>query len=150
MEGRGARRNLQARGNRRHPQPQPPRVRSFRFGCAAAVRRPPPPSRRPALAPTTVFTFPVESDDVIVAGTDGLFYNLYNNEIIAIVVHVVRAKLEPQVTTQKIAALTRQRAQDKNWQMPFSTAAQDAGYRYYGGKMDYITVVVSYVTASTS
>ncbi|WOK93103.1 putative protein phosphatase 2C 80 [Canna indica] len=94
-----------------------------------------------------VFTFPVESGDVIVAGTDGLFDNLYNNEITAVVVHGIRAGLSPQVMAQKIAALARQRAQDKNRQTPFSTAAQDAGYRYYGGKLDDITVVVSFVTA---
>lgn len=97
-----------------------------------------------------VFTFPVSSGDVIVAGTDGLFDNLYNNEITAVIVHAVRAGLEPQVTAQKIAALARQRAQDKNRQTSFSTAAQDAGFRYYGGKLDDITVIVSYVIASIS
>ncbi|KAF2543728.1 hypothetical protein F2Q68_00030486 [Brassica cretica] len=66
----------------------------------------------------------------------------------AIVVQAVRAGTDPQVTAQKIAALARQRAQDKNRQTPFSTAAQDAGFRYYGGKLDDITVVVSYVAAS--
>lgn len=95
-----------------------------------------------------VFTVPVERGDVIIAGTDGLFDNLYNNEITAVVVHGLRAGFDPQITAQKIAALARQRAQDKNRQTPFSTAAQDAGYRYYGGKLDDITVVVSYVTAS--
>ncbi|XP_018676934.2 probable protein phosphatase 2C 55 isoform X2 [Musa acuminata AAA Group] len=94
-----------------------------------------------------VFTFPVESGDVIVAGTDGLFDNLYNSEITAVVVHGIRAGLGPQVMAQKIAALARQRAQDKNRQTPFSTSAQEAGYRYYGGKLDDITVVVSYITA---
>lgn len=94
-----------------------------------------------------VFKVPVASGDVIVAGTDGLFDNLYNNDITAVVVHATRAGLEPQVAAQKIAALARQRAQDKNRQSPFSTAAQDAGFRYYGGKLDDITVVVSYVTA---
>ncbi|KAJ8458814.1 hypothetical protein OPV22_031740 [Ensete ventricosum] len=95
-----------------------------------------------------VFNFPVSSGDVIIAGTDGLFDNLYNNEITAVVVHATRAGLGPQVTAQKIAALARQRAQDRNRQTPFSTAAQDAGYRYYGGKLDDITVVVSYIAAS--
>ncbi|THU51878.1 hypothetical protein C4D60_Mb06t35710 [Musa balbisiana] len=95
-----------------------------------------------------VFTFLVASGDVIIAGTDGLFDNLYNNEITAVVVHATRAGLGPQVTAQKIAALARQRALDKNRQTPFSTAAQDAGYRYHGGKLDDITVVVSCVTAS--
>lgn len=96
-----------------------------------------------------IFTISVAPGDVIIAGTDGLFDNLYNNEVTAVVVHAIRAGLGPQVTAQKIAALARQRAQDKNRQTPFSTAAQDAGYRYYGGKLDDITVVVSYITSST-
>ncbi|RZB67946.1 probable protein phosphatase 2C 55 isoform X2 [Glycine soja] len=95
-----------------------------------------------------VFTIPVAPGDVIVAGTDGLFDNLYNNEITAVVVHAMRAGLSPQVTAQKIAALARQRAMDKDRQTPFSTAAQDAGFRYYGGKLDDTTVVVSYITGS--
>ncbi|CAL1411014.1 unnamed protein product [Linum trigynum] len=95
-----------------------------------------------------VFTVPIAPGDVIVAGTDGLYDNLYNNEITAVVVHAVRAGFGPQVTAQKIAALARQRAQDKDRQTPFSTAAQDAGFRYYGGKLDDITVVVSYITNS--
>lgn len=97
-----------------------------------------------------VFNVPVLAGDVIIAGTDGLFDNLYNNEVTAVVVHAVRAGLAPQVTAQKIAALARQRAQDSDRQTPFSTAAQDAGYRYYGGKLDDITVVVSYITSSSS
>ncbi|RVW71987.1 putative protein phosphatase 2C 55 [Vitis vinifera] len=88
-----------------------------------------------------VFTIPVAPGDVIVAGTDGLFDNLYNSEVTAVVVHAVRAGLGPQVTAQKIAALARQRAQDRMRQTPFSTAAQDAGFRYYGGKLDDITLV---------
>ncbi|XWS14604.1 hypothetical protein CRYUN_Cryun35bG0023900 [Craigia yunnanensis] len=95
-----------------------------------------------------VFAVPVATGDVVIAGTDGLFDNLYNNEITAVVVHAVRAGLGPQVTAQKIAALARQRAQDRDRQTPFSTAAQDAGFRYYGGKLDDITVVVSYITSS--
>ncbi|KAL7223965.1 hypothetical protein ACSBR1_025428 [Camellia fascicularis] len=97
-----------------------------------------------------VFTIPVVPGDVIVAGTDGLFDNLYDNEITAVIVHGTREGLGPQVTAQKIAALARQRALDRNRQTPFSTAAQDAGFRYYGGKLDDTTVVVSYVTSSTN
>uniref|UniRef100_A0A7N0T859 Protein phosphatase n=1 Tax=Kalanchoe fedtschenkoi TaxID=63787 RepID=A0A7N0T859_KALFE len=97
-----------------------------------------------------VFTIPVAPGDVVVAGTDGLFDNLYNNEVTAVVVHAVKSGLEPQAAAQKIAALARQRALDKNRQTPFSTAAQEAGFRYYGGKLDDITVVVSYITSSAS
>ncbi|CAK9138775.1 unnamed protein product [Ilex paraguariensis] len=96
-----------------------------------------------------VFTIPVALGDVIIAGTDGLFDNLYNNEINAIIVGAVRAGFGPEVMAQKIAALARQRAQDRSRQTPFSIAAQEAGFRYYGGKLDDITVVVSYITSST-
>lgn len=95
-----------------------------------------------------VFSIVVAPGDVIVAGTDGLFDNLYNNDITAIVVHAVRAGLEPQATAKKIAALARQRALERDRQTPFSAAAQEAGFRYYGGKLDDITVVVSYITSS--
>lgn len=97
-----------------------------------------------------VFSFQVCVGDVIVAGTDGLFDNLYDSELTTVVVQAVRGGLTPQVTAQKIAALARSRAQDKNRQTPFSTAAQDAGFRFYGGKMDDITVIVSYITSSKS
>ncbi|KAE9588449.1 putative protein-serine/threonine phosphatase [Lupinus albus] len=95
-----------------------------------------------------VFTIPVAPGDVLIAGTDGLFDNLYNNEITALVVQAIRAGFSPQVTAQKIAALARLRALDKDRQTPFSTAAQDAGFRYYGGKLDDTTVVVSFITSS--
>jgi len=78
-----------------------------------------------------------------------LFDNLYNDEVAEVVLNAVRAGLEPQVTAQKIAALARQRALDRNRQSPFSAAAQEAGFNYYGGKLDDITVVVSYITGST-
>lgn len=95
-----------------------------------------------------VFHCPVAPGDVIVAGTDGLFDNLYNNEISGVIVEALRVGLEPQIAAQKIAALARQRATDKNRQSPFAAAAQEAGYRYYGGKLDDITVVVSYVKSA--
>ena len=96
-----------------------------------------------------VFTIPVAPGDVIVAGTDGLFDNLYTNDITGVVVNATRARFEPQVTAQKIAALARERALDKKRQSPFATAALEAGYRFYGGKLDDITVVVSYITSSS-
>ncbi|KAL9229441.1 hypothetical protein vseg_004907 [Gypsophila vaccaria] len=92
-----------------------------------------------------VFTFPVASGDVIVAGTDGLFDNMFDNEITALVVQAMRTGLKPQITAQNIANLAQERAMDCHRQTPFSAAAHDAGLRYVGGKLDDITVVVSYI-----
>ncbi|PHT61931.1 putative protein phosphatase 2C 55 [Capsicum annuum] len=88
-----------------------------------------------------VFKIPVAPGDVIIAGTDGLFDNLYNNDISAVVGHATRAGLPPQVVAQKIAALARQRAQDQKQANPFSAAAQEAGFRYHGGKHEYLSIL---------
>ncbi|CAI0420134.1 unnamed protein product [Linum tenue] len=97
-----------------------------------------------------VITVPVAPGDVVITGTDGLFDNLYTNEISAIIVHSMRVGLGPQEAAQKITALARERALDRSRQTPFSVAAQDAGFRYYGGKLDDITVVVSYITTTAN
>lgn len=96
-----------------------------------------------------VFKIPVAVGDVIVAGTDGLFDNLYNNEVTALVVQGVRSKLSPEAMAKNIAELARVKALDRKRQSPFSAAAQEAGFRYHGGKLDDITVVVSFVTGSS-
>ncbi|XP_027074620.2 probable protein phosphatase 2C 80 isoform X1 [Coffea arabica] len=93
-----------------------------------------------------VFKISVLPGDVIVAGTDGLFDNLYKREITTIVGAAVTSGFTPELTAQKVAALARHRAQDRERQTPFSTAAQEIGFSYYGGKLDDITVVVSYVS----
>ncbi|XWS33735.1 hypothetical protein CRYUN_Cryun22dG0109000 [Craigia yunnanensis] len=55
-----------------------------------------------------VFRIPVLPGDVIVAGTDGLFDNLYNNKVTAVVVHALRAGFSPELTAKQIAALARE------------------------------------------
>jgi protein phosphatase PTC7 len=97
-----------------------------------------------------VFSLQVAAGDVVVAGTDGLFDNLFDNELMGVVVHSTRAGFDPQCTAQNIVALARERAEDRNRQTPFSTAAQEAGFRFYGGKIDDITVIVSYITTIKS
>ncbi|KAH6788277.1 Protein phosphatase 2C family protein [Perilla frutescens var. hirtella] len=94
-----------------------------------------------------VFKISVVPGDVVVAGSDGLFDNLYAKEIAAIVVDAVKEGLGPDDTAQKIAAFARVRALDKKRQTPFSTAANEAGWSYNCGKLDDLTVVVSYVSS---
>ncbi|KAI8542378.1 hypothetical protein RHMOL_Rhmol08G0134200 [Rhododendron molle] len=111
----------------------------YKFRCVTAVS-----------CPSPVFTIAVVPGDIIVAGTDGLFDNLFSKEIDTIVGDGMKAGLEPLVIAQTIAALARQRALDRNRQTPFSSAAQDAGFRYFGGKLDDTTVVVSFITSSAT
>ncbi|KAH9604298.1 hypothetical protein KSS87_004686 [Heliosperma pusillum] len=94
-----------------------------------------------------VFTFPVAPGDVLVAGTDGLFDNMFDNEIATLVVEAMKEGVEPHITAQNIANLAQQKAQDCHRKSPFAAAAHDAGLSYIGGKLDDITVVVSYIIA---
>ncbi|GFP84441.1 probable protein phosphatase 2c 55 [Phtheirospermum japonicum] len=94
-----------------------------------------------------VFKIPAVLGDIVVAGSDGLFDNLYNKEIAAIVADAVKQGLSPDATARKIADYARMLALDRKYRSPFSAAAQEAGYAYCGGKLDDLTVVVSYVSA---
>ncbi|GJP48681.1 hypothetical protein CLOM_g7965 [Closterium sp. NIES-68] len=93
-----------------------------------------------------VYSLPVAPGDVVVMGTDGLFDNVFDSEVSSLVAHALLRGLPPQATAEHLAALARDRALDRFRLSPFARAAQEAGYRYIGGKLDDITVVVSYVT----
>ncbi|MCD7462389.1 hypothetical protein HAX54_048408 [Datura stramonium] len=93
-----------------------------------------------------VFKIIVAPGDVLIVGTDGLFDNLYDEDISGVVIQAMEAGLGPQMTAQKIAELAQQRAMDHTKSSPFSDGAREAGFEYHGGKLDDITVVVSYIT----
>lgn len=92
-----------------------------------------------------VFKVAVVPGDVLIVGTDGLFDNLYDEDISGVVFQATKAGLGPQMTAQRIAELAQQRAMDYTKSSPFSDGAREAGFDYHGGKLDDITVVVSYI-----
>ncbi|KAL3364616.1 hypothetical protein AABB24_013408 [Solanum stoloniferum] len=93
-----------------------------------------------------VFNITVVPGDVLIVGTDGLFDNLYDEDISGVVFQAMEAGLGPQMTAQRIAELAQLRAMDHTKSSPFSDGAREAGFDYHGGKLDDITVVVSYIT----
>ncbi|CAN4102734.1 unnamed protein product [Withania somnifera] len=92
-----------------------------------------------------VFKISVAPGDVLIVGTDGLFDNLYDEDISVVVFEAMEAGLGPQMTAQRIAELAQLRAMDQTKSSPFSDGAREAGFEYHGGKLDDITVVVSYI-----
>ncbi|KAJ9673491.1 hypothetical protein PVL29_023198 [Vitis rotundifolia] len=90
-------------------------------------------------------TIGVKAGDVMVAGTDGLFDNVFASEI-EDVIKVVCKKgscLEPQVLARSFAKLARKNSRVKDGDSPYSRAAMIEGYLKNGGKPDDITVVVA-------
>ncbi|CAN4104047.1 unnamed protein product [Withania somnifera] len=93
-----------------------------------------------------VFKITAEPGDVLIVGTDGLFDNLYDEDISVVGFEAMQGGLGPQMTAQRIAELAQLRAMDHTKSSPFSDGAREAGFDYHGGKLDDITVVVSYIT----
>lgn len=93
-----------------------------------------------------VFKITAAPGDILILGTDGLFDNLYDEDINVVVFEATEAGLEPQMTAQRIAELAQLRAMDHTKSSPFSDGAREAGFDFHGGKLDDITVVVSYIT----
>ncbi|KAI8331197.1 phosphatase 2C-like domain-containing protein [Chlamydoabsidia padenii] len=101
-----------------------------------------------------VFNVKVEKDDIIIMGSDGLYDNLFDKEILAI----IKTQLAPYSDMNKILPFEPQLLSDalahraktvsdnrRNVDSPFRKKAIHEGYHYQGGKMDDISVVVAVV-----
>ena len=96
------------------------------------------------------FELAVRPGDIVVTGTDGLWDNVFAAEASAIVSRCRAQGDSPEAAAHALCRYARARALDPKHQSPFSLAALQAGYAFLGGKLDDITVVVSYVTQGGS
>lgn len=92
----------------------------------------------------------VEEGDIIVLGTDGLFDNLFDDQIVEIVKQGRQEKRDADEVAEMIARRAHKAGSRTTGEMPFGKNARTYGYQYQGGKMDDITVVVSFVSSSPS
>ncbi|KAI9314929.1 phosphatase 2C-like domain-containing protein [Dichotomocladium elegans] len=111
----------------------------------------------------SAFDIKVEKDDIIIMGTDGLYDNLFDRDILSIVRSHVNAytipgdgqrsprllNFNPQKLSDALAARARSVSEDRrNIDSPFQTRAINEGYLYQGGKSDDISVLVAIVRDS--
>lgn len=88
----------------------------------------------------------VQPGDLIIIGTDGLWDNLFDEDILEI---IANAPSDPATIAQLIARQAHIVANDKDILSPFSKSARSNGYPLAtGGKLDDITVVVGRVVLS--
>ncbi|XP_026391324.1 uncharacterized protein LOC113286897 isoform X2 [Papaver somniferum] len=102
--------------------------------------------------PTSMIEYDIDLDegDVIIAATDGLFDNLYEQEIALIVSKSLEANLKPKEIADFLANRAQEVGRSKLGRSPFADAAKAAGYTSYsGGKLDDVTVIVSVVQNSS-
>jgi len=89
----------------------------------------------------------VKAGDIIVAGTDGLFDNMFDHELEEIVKDQEECQI-PEDMAWYIAENALYDSLDKDSETPFSTASKEVGKTHEGGKIDDITVVVAFVQSS--
>ncbi|CAN6678665.1 unnamed protein product [Malus baccata var. baccata] len=88
----------------------------------------------------------LDEGDVVVTATDGLFDNLYEQEITSIVLKSLQTGLELQDIAELLATSAQELGRSKSRTSPFADAAKASGYAgYSGGKLDDVVVILSCV-----
>lgn len=99
-------------------------------------------------AEADLMTHEVQLNDIFVLGSDGLFDNLFERDILDIIKPFIKHDdriLDPELVAQMIAQKAEQLSKDSNYISPFSKEAYKHFYDYRGGKEDDITVVVAQI-----
>lgn len=115
--------------------------RSYEFNFPFQIRSGDDPSKL-----IEVYEIELDEGDVIVTATDGLFDNLYDQEIVSIVSKSFEANLKPEEIAEELARQAQEVGNSRTCRSPFADAVQAAGYvGFTGGKLDDTTVIVSFV-----
>lgn len=142
--GNGSKNSSEVAGRVAFKSPQQQHGFNFPFQLGAAG------SASDSPADAEEFLLPTNPGDVVVVGTDGLFDNVFADEV-ARLASLSKARGDgPAEAAEVVAAFARRRAADTEAATPFAVAAQAMGYNYRGGKMDDITVVVGFIEDSSS
>lgn len=92
------------------------------------------------------FELTVRAGDIVITGSDGLWDNVFAEEASTIVSRCRAQGDGPEAAAHTLCRYARMRATDPKYHSPFSYSAIQAGYVFLGGKLDDITVLVSYVS----
>ncbi|CAG8466869.1 16064_t:CDS:2, partial [Racocetra fulgida] len=92
------------------------------------------------------FTVKVQKRDVVVIGSDGIFDNLYEDDILEEITKFTHSQGDdPQVISDALAWRAKAASEDVNNVSPFQSRAMQEGLYYQGGKKDDISVLVAVV-----
>lgn len=97
---------------------------------------------RTSPADALAFSVPVMQGDVVICGSDGLFDNVYDSEIVQLAADNAG---DAQKICDAILKRAKQVSEDISGQSPFQDRAVTEGFYYQGGKIDDISVVVGIV-----
>jgi len=91
------------------------------------------------------YAIEMRDGDVVVMGTDGLFDNLFDDEVAGEAHRLVcEERVGVTAAAERLAARAQERAAQETGSTPFAAGALAEGFQYQGGKMDDITVLVAH------
>lgn len=102
-----------------------------------------------------LYNFKVQEGDLLLLGSDGVFDNLYDDELCELAenfawpVQVQEAQYQlthPEYVAKAISYAAYYKAADQGAQTPFADTARKNNVQFSGGKMDDITTVCAWVT----
>lgn len=88
-------------------------------------------------------TFSLQSDDLVIVASDGLWDNLFENDILSIVMN--EKPIKPTEIATRLVGQARKFAEREDYDSPFSVESRRHGKNHQGGKLDDITVIVGVV-----
>ncbi|KAJ3292715.1 hypothetical protein HK104_005103 [Borealophlyctis nickersoniae] len=98
------------------------------------------------------FRVKVQEGDIVIVGSDGMFDNIFDDEIVEIVTRVVGGSAvagDPKAIAEALMRRAREVAEDTRFATsPFQSRAIQEGLYYQGGKMDDVTVLAGVVRLS--
>lgn len=95
-----------------------------------------------------LYSFDLQLGDLVLLGTDGVFDNLYDEELCSLASFVMNGRHDPQLIAAAVARAAFHRSQDSSARTPFGQSAKEAGIYHVGGKSDDITVIAAWVTCT--
>nr|XP_023913254.1 probable protein phosphatase 2C 80 [Quercus suber] len=87
----------------------------------------------------------VEAGDILTVGTDGLFDNMFENQIKDVAEKSTEEGIDPALVARAVAESAYQISLDKNATTPFMLASSKSKRHRSGGKVVDITVIVAYI-----
>lgn len=94
---------------------------------------------------TQSFNIKVTEGDIVIIGSDGLFDNVFDEDIVDIVASKTKANIlqsDPQQIADALLRRAREVSEDTRFaSSPFQSRAIQEGFYYQGGKIDDITVI---------
>ncbi|KAJ3012183.1 hypothetical protein HKX48_006421 [Thoreauomyces humboldtii] len=108
-------------------------------------------------SPTDAQTFcvKIEEGDIVILGSDGMFDNVFDEDIVDLIRTVVRSSgsrgrsVDPKKISDALLRRAREVAEDSRYaSSPFQSRAIQEGMYYQGGKMDDVTVLAGIIRLS--